>query len=966
MPHELMGLSIGAVGVGTTIRDGGEGPGALGRVKVVPFLETGRTTELAGRQEERGVLDRLAAAVRGGESQALVVHGAPGVGKSALLEYLARRARDFRVARTAGVRPDMELAFAAVHQLCVPIMDHLSRLPEPQRNALEAVFGMSPGPTPDPVAVGVAVLRLLYEAAREQPLLCLVDDQQWLDQASAQVLAFVARKLGAGRLGIVFGTRARGGDLEGLPELAVEGLDDADARLLLEAASTGPIEKQVRDQIIAEAQGNPQALLELPRSLTAAGPMGEFGLPGALRPHDGVREVFLQRVGALPTGTRRLLLIVAADPAGDPALVWQAAGQLGIGADQAGPAVGAGLAEFGKRVRFRHPLVRRVIYASASAAEKREVHGALAESIDPQIDPDRRAWHRALAAPWPDDDVAAELELSASSAKARAGLSAAASLLERATMLTRDPAQRAARALDAARAKIEAGAFESARDLLGVAAAGPLSEMEQARAGLLRARLTAVRSRAADAPFQLVEAARRVEPFDAAHAQMAYLEAFAAAMLAGRLAAPGSHSRDVARAVTAAWQFPQARPRLEPLLTGLAANFTDGYLAGVPALRQALAAYSDGEPSHEDIQRLWLANMAALHLWDDDLWDSLSTRYLRLARMAGSVGYLPLALCTRSYFLLFSGELNAAASLTDEGHRASEATGSNIALYSALNLAALRGRKSEVSTLAEAATRDAEFRGKGWGQAIIEWSNAVLNNGLGHYREAAAAATAALRHQEYPDTRYPGAASWAATELVEAGVRTGMSEAACGAYRWLAAATSDSRTDWALGVQARSLALLSAGDAAESLYREAVTRLSRSRARPELARAHLLYGEWLRRERRRAEARDQLRTARRMLEVMGMAAFADRARRELLATGETARKRGGTADDRQLTAQETQVARLARDGMSNPEIAALLFLSPRTVQYHLGNVFAKLGISSRDQLSRMLPDEPPQAGQTRG
>ena len=435
--------------------------------------------ELTGRRAECDMLGRLVASVRAGESRTLVVHGEPGVGKTALLEYLAGQAPGCRVVRAAGVQSEMELAFAVLHQLCAPMLDRLDRLPVPQRDALRTAFGLSAGLAPDRFLVGLAVLGLLSEVAEERPLVCIVDDEQWLDSASAQVLAFVARRLGAESVGLVFGARVPTGDLAGLPELVVEGLREDDARALLDSALTGPLDARVRDQIVAETHGNPLVLLELPRGLTAAELAGGFGLPGAVPLSGSIEESFRRRIEALPAETRRLLLLAAADPTGDPVLVWRAAGRLGIGAEAAAPAVEAGLAEFGVRVRFRHPLVRSVAYRSAPAQERQLAHAALAEATDPAIDPDRRAWHLAQAAPRPDEDIAAELERSAGRAQARGGLAAAAAFLERAVMLTPDPSRRAGRALAAANTKFAAGAFDAAQDLLAVAGAGPL---ERARA----------------------------------------------------------------------------------------------------------------------------------------------------------------------------------------------------------------------------------------------------------------------------------------------------------------------------------------------------------------------------------------------------------------------------------------------------------------------------------------------------
>jgi DNA-binding CsgD family transcriptional regulator len=913
-----------------------------------------RPAKLIGRRAECRALDRLAGAVRAGESRALGVRGDVGVGKTALLEYLAGRALGCRVARAAGAQSEMELAFAGLHQLCAPMLDRLGDLPTPQQDALRVAFGMSAGPAPDRFLVGLAALSLLSEIAGEKPLICLVDDVQWLDHASVQVLAFAARRLGAESVGLVFAARVPGGDLAGLQELVLGGLQEADARALLSSVLPGLIDPRVRDQIVAETRGNPLALLELPRGLTPAQLAGGFGLPGAVPLAGSIEESFRRRVQALPGPARRLLLLAAADPTGDPALVWRAAAGLGIGTGAAAPAAETGLADFGTRVRFRHPLVRSVVYQSATARDRQEVHAALAEVSDARVDPDRRAWHRAQAAPGPDEDVAAELERSAGRARARGGLGAAAAFLKHAAELTLDPALRAGRALAAARIKVEAGAFDVAGELLAMAESGPLSDAHQAHADLVRAQLAFVTNRGSDAPLLLLKGAERLKHIDAGLSRATYLDALSAAIFAGRLASPGSSVLEVACAAGAAPPPPQVPRAHDLLLDGLAAHYNEGYAAGVPMLRAALTAFGAGMSAEDELHWTWLACVAAaIRVWDDDRWEALSARHVQLAREAGALSELPLALTSRAYFLLFSGDLTAAALLTDEVQAVMEATGSHLAPYGAMGLAAFRGDEARALALIEATVEDVTRRGEGVGVTFAEWASAALNNGLGHYDEALAAAQRAC---SFDDDL--GSLLWATVELIEAAARTGATAAAAGAVDRLEEMTSASDTQWGLGIRARSRALLSEGEAAERLYREAITRLARTRLRVDLARAHLLYGEWLRRERRRNDAREQLRTAYGMLEAMGAAAFAERARRELRATGEAVHKRPPYAQRDELTVQEAQIARLARDGLSNPEIGTRLFISARTVQYHLGKVFSKLGITSRGQLGRVLPGDP--------
>jgi DNA-binding CsgD family transcriptional regulator len=900
------------------------------------------------------VLDRFVDAVRSGESRSLVMHGEAGVGKTALLDYLAAHAAGCRVVRAVGAQSEMELAFAGLHQLCAPMLGHVQRLPVPQRDALRTAFGLSAGAVPDRFLIGLAVLSLLSHVAEERPLICLLDDGQWLDRSSALTLTFVARRLGAESVGLVFTGRTRDADLARLPELPVEGLSDADARSLLVGALTGPIDARVRDQLVSETRGNPLALLELPRGLTPEQLAGGFGLPGALPLADNIQGSFQRRMASLPDDTRRLLLLAAADPSGDPALVWRAAARLGIGPQAGVPAAESGLAAFGTRLRFRHPLVRSAAYQAAAAQDRREAHRALAEATDPQLDPDRRAWHRAQAASGPDEDIAAELQRSAARAQARGGRTAEAAFLERATTLTLDPARRAERALAAAQAKSAAGAFNAASTLLEVAEAGPLSDFERARADLVRAQLAFVTSRGTEAPPLLLRAASRLAPIDSGLSRATYLDAISAAIFAGRLASPDSGVLEMARAASNAPPSPQPPRAPDLLLDGLTAHYNEGYAAGVPMLRQALAAFGDGMSADEELHWLWLADgVAALRVWDDDRWDVLSARHVQLARDTGALSELPLALTSRAYLLLFAGELTAAALLTHELQAVKEATGSGLAPYGAFGLAVLRGDKARASALIDASLQEITKRGEGVGIAFAEWSIATLNNGLGQYEAAAAAAQRACAYGDDP-----GSTNWATVELIEAAARAGMTDAAANAYDQLVMMTSASDTDWALGIRARSLALLSEAETVESLYRESIARLARTRLRVDLARAHLLYGEWLRRERRPGEAREQLRTAHGMLEAMGVGAFAERANRELRAAGGAARKRAASARHEELTAQESQIARLASVGLSNPEIGARLFISARTVQYHLRKVFTKLGITSRSQLSSTLPRDP--------
>jgi DNA-binding CsgD family transcriptional regulator len=906
------------------------------------------------RDVERAVLDRFVAGVRAGEGQALVVRGEPGVGKTVLLDYLARRSGGCRMVRAAGVQSEIELAYAGLHQLCGPLMDHAGRLPGPQQQALQTVFGLSDGPPPDRFMVGLAVLGLLSEVAGEQPLICVIDDEQWLDQASAQVLTFAARRLAADPVGLVFAAREPGAELAGLPELAVPGLRERDARALLDSALAGPLDVRVRELIVAETRGNPLALLELPRGLTQAELAGGFGLPGGVGPPGlvpltgQIEESFRRQLDALPAPTRRLLVLAAADPSGNPALMRQAAGRLGIPLAAERPAVEAGLVDFGAQVRFRHPLLRSVAYRSASAADRQEVHGALAAVTDPAADPDRRAWHRAQAAAGPDAEVAAELERSAGRAQARGGLAAAAAFLERSARLTVDPVRRGERTVAAAQASLQAGTFDKALELLAGAEAGPLDELQGARVDLLRGQIAFASGMGAEAPPLLLKAAGRLEPLDLDLARETYLDAWGAALFAGHLADAGD-LREVSRAALAApAQVPPPRS-IDLLLDGVALAVTDDPVAAVPVLRQAVAAFtSAGTPVEERLRWSWLAILPANYLWDVDGWLAISAGAVQLAREVGALDQLPLGLQSHATAITWCGDFPAAAALITEARLVSEATGTLMPPLAAMQLAALRGREGEAAPLIEAVVAAATAGGQGLALSYTRWVAAVLCNGLGRYADAAAAA-----RQASQDMRAFIVSSWALPELIEAAARTGNTRLAAGAIDQLAETTQPSGTDWAVGLEARCRALVSQGQAADDLYREAIDRFGRTRLRSDLARAHLLYGEWLRHENRRTDARVQLRTAHELLSEIGMEAFAERARRELLAAGETVRRKtAGTVST--LTPQEGQIARLAAEGESNPQIGAQLFLSARTVEWHLRKVYTKLGIGSRRELHSAL------------
>jgi DNA-binding CsgD family transcriptional regulator len=907
-------------------------------------------SRLLGREREREVLGRLFDDARAGHGGVLVLHGEPGVGKTALVTFALENGQDFGVVRTAGIEGEMELPYAALQQLCSPIIELSERLPDPQREALAVAFGLSVGVAPDPFLVGLAVLGLLSEAAEQRPVLCVVDDAQWLDDASARALAFLARRLLAERIALLFAVRERGATLAGFPEINVGPLGRRDARALLESVLPARVDERVLERIVAETRGNPLALLELPRGMTPAQLAGGFGLPEALSLSARLEEHFTRRLASISTDGRRLLLLAAADPTGDLALVSRAAERLEIPESVARTLASDGVLDLNAGVVFRHPLARSAVYRAATVDERSGAHLALADTTDPDLDPDRRAWHRAQATSMPDEDVAAELERSAARAQARGGFAAAAAFLERSSVLTLDPARRAARALAAAQAKYEAGAFDETLTLAGNAEVGPLDGLQRAELDLLRARISFAAERGNESPRLLLAAAKNFEPFDARRARQIYLDALSAALFAGRLAG-STGAREVAAAVRAL--PPSATPlaAADLLLDGLARMIIEGPSSGTPALQEALRAFSSGDVGEADDRRWrgWLAGRAAGFIWDYEAWDSLTMRQVRAAREAGALAQLPFALSTRVGVCLFGGDVASAAALVEEADELAEATdGRIVPPYGVLTVAAFRGREDELTRSMATSTEVFLRDGEGMGLTLAHWARALLLNGLGRYDEAFAAA-----EQASEDPHEVWFSTFALVELIEAASRSGRSERAAEALEILAASTSASGTPWALGVEARCHALLARDGDAERFYREAIARLEPTRLRVDLARARLLYGEWLRRERRRLDAREQLRVAYDFFSDAGMEAFAERARVELRATGEHARMRTADTLD-QLTPQEAQISRLVAQGHTNREIAAQLFISPSTVEYHLGKVFRKLDVKSRTQMAARI------------
>ncbi|ADB33493.1 transcriptional regulator, LuxR family [Kribbella flavida DSM 17836] len=877
---------------------------------------------LLGRREAVQRLDQLVEAARKGNGGALVLRGEAGIGKSALLDHGRQAAAGFWVIEASGSEFETELPFAALHQLCVPVLGHLGELSQRHSEALQVAFGLAAG-RPDFFGIGLATLELLAAASRRSPLLCVVDDAQWLDDASAKVLTFLARRLASEPVAMVFAARTPDGaaGLEELPGLVLEGLNDGDARALLAAESAAPIDEQVRDRILAEARGNPLALLELPRA-------GGFAMPDTSSVPNRIERSFEARLLELPAGARLLLTVASADPTGDPGLLWRAAQQLGVDVTAASTAAEAsGLVEFSTRVRFCHPLARSAAYRTAATGERQAAHRALAAVTASTADPDRQVWHRAQGNSGPDDELAAALEQSAARAQARGGVAAAAAFLERAAALSLDPALRAERTLAAVQAKLDAGMTDAAADLLTTVETSAVDEAAQARVDLLHGQIDFVRHAHSDGAMSMVRAAHRLAPVDALRSRDCFLDALEMGLVVGRAGGVMDMVLNEARSAPAAPQSPD-------LLDALVLLATEGHQSAVPLVRQVLA------DSELWTRRPALATVLAAELWDLATHAEITAWLVRTGREIGSPLLLRLGLAQLACRAVASGEFTEAMAAVAEEEAVADALGVPTSLYPQLHLAAMRGRRQEAFELIATATSVATDLGSGLIIANVHWATALLNNALADYPAALAAARQAV---EAGDLYLAGIAL---PELVEAAVRCDEHAVAAAALESLTERTAASGTSWGLGVAAFARALVTD---AEDNYVEAVERLGDSPALPYRGRAHLLYGEWLRREGRRRDAREHLRTAHELFSGTGMEAFARRAADELRATGEVARNRSTDGGD-QLTLQEVHIARLVATGATSKEVASRLFLSPRTVDAHLRNIFRKLGITSRRQL----------------
>jgi DNA-binding CsgD family transcriptional regulator len=904
---------------------------------------------LTGRANECALLDELLDVVRTGQSKSLVLAGEAGIGKTALLDQLVATATDFRLMRALGVESEMEMAYASLHQMCAPLVDRFEELSAPQHDALEVAFGMRTGATPDRFLIGLAVLNLLSAISEERPVLCVVDDVQWLDQASALTFSFVAQRLLAEPVAMVFAAREPGDALQNLPRLNVSGLQQPDAGALLDSTVPFILDHRVREQIIVETRGNPLALLQLPRGLTATQLATGFGIVEAQPLSPRIEQSFIRRLELLPTESRRLLVVAAAEPTGDPLLLWGAADRLGIARAAADSAESQQLLTIGERVAFWHPLVRTAVYRSARPSERRAVHEALAAATDERTDPDRRAWHRASAARDPDEQVAVELERSAVRAQERGGLAAAAAFLQRSVAMSAEADNRRARALGAAHACLNAGAYEPALEMLAVAGSRPLDDRQRGQLELLEGMAAYAQRRGSDAPPLLLRAAETLTPFDPNLARETYLDAWSAALFAGQLADAGS-LYDVSRRTRSA-PPPAGPPRAcDALLDGMSLLLTEGRAAATPFLQRAATEFAGGGASVDEVMRWgWVATVGAVVVWDYESCVAIAKRGVELARESGALTVLAVALNILSQAVAMGGDFKTAEQLIAEVDTVTDATGTQVLQYGALYLRAFQGRAADVATIGEVTVREARVGGQGTAIEYADLATAVVLNAAGRNGEAIAPARAAA--DATPELVVAG---WALLELVEAAAGSGDTDVARGALERVAERNSVITTDWGFGVEARSRALISKASSAEGLYLEAIERLSRTALLPDLARAELLYGEWLRRTERREDARAHLHVADEHFTSIGMERFAQRARAELVATGETVRER--SADARVvLTPQEQQIARLARDGLTNAEIGGRLFLSPRTVEWHLRGVYRKLGISSRRELEIALP-----------
>jgi DNA-binding CsgD family transcriptional regulator len=905
---------------------------------------------LIGRRGEQRVVADLLAAMRRGRSGVLVIRGEPGIGKTALLADSLALASDSRIVTISGAESEIELAYAGVQQLCAPFLNYLDALPGPQKNALRVALGSqeaAAGGTPDRLLVGLALLTLLGEAARDRPVVCIVDDAQWVDAASLDAIGFVARRLLADPIAIFFAARQLGAEhqLSGLPELELGGLEDADARALLREMVPGRLDERAREVLLAESGGNPLALLELHKALNPEELAGGYGLAQAASRISRISSSFERRLNELPSETVLLMLIAAADAAARSDWLWAAAERLGLDASVAQPAEDAGLITVFDGLRFRHPLIRSAVYRTAPIAARHRVHAALAQVITGSAADEHRAWHRAKAAPRPDEQIATELLRASERAGARGGVAAAAAFLALSADLTSDAELRVQRRLKAANAKLDAGAPAAASELMVSISAENDSEHVGARIALLRAKLAFAINRGRDAPPLLLAAAERLSRLDPLLSRETYLAALMAAMNVGRLPADErSMARSIAEAARSAPPAAEPPRAVDLLLDGLVVRLTDGYAAAAPLLTRGLREYlREDALGTADPRWHGVTHRVCLDLFDRAASNALAARQVEMLRAAGELTVLPAVLYQYAGLCITEGRFNQATGLIVEAEAVIAATGAPPLASIRPYLAAYRGQEQLCRTLVESAIGDATIRGEGGEVTVALCSKAILHNSYGQYAEALEACAAVSSFDDVGNYGYM------LVEMIEAATRCGEGQVAAEALERLTERADASGSKTAQGLAARSAALVAGDDPrAEAEYQRSIELLEQSYSLYAM-RTRLVYGEWLRRVRRRRDARVELRIAYDAFAAMGAEGFADRARKELTVAGETIYP-GPPGQAVGLTAQESHIARLAREGHTTSEIAGQLFLSPRTVEWHLSRIFAKLGIASRRDL----------------
>lgn len=899
-----------------------------------------------GRADELTVIDRLLAGAYDQASGALVVRGEPGIGKTTLLAYAADAAADWRVLRGSGVETEVDLPYAGLHLLLRPALDRLGALPEPQRNALQRVFGLAPAPGQEPadrLLVGVAVLSLLSELAEDGPLLCLVDDAHWLDPASAQALVFAARRLGTEGVVMVFAAR----DTESvftsseLPELRLSGLDPSAAAALLDER-VHDLAPELRRRMLAEAGGNPLAITELPAAVANLRASDVRTLPATLPLTDRLREAFAGRIRSMPDATRMLLVVAAAHDTGELDVVLRAGARLGAAPGDLEPAERSGLVRADlAAVTFRHPLVRAAVYESAPHRYRVDAHAALAATLDGPHDAERRAWHRAATATDPDEDIAAELERSAEAAAARSGYAAAVSAHERAAHLTPPGERRARRLALAAEAALNGGDLQAATDLADRAAA-------QTTDLVLRSRLAGAQGTAAfyrgslpEARRLLVNAASMVAADDPRRAADLLLDAVHVGWYLGAQPVTDAAER------LAALPLPPDDP-LSHVVRLLVWCVRDAVDSPSPDSLTAVVTRAR-DTGYGGPDRLILAATALQATGQDAEAHRVATRMLRNHRERGWLGQLPPVLSCMARSQLFHGQHLAARDAAEEGVRIAQAAGHDT-LATDLSgvlavLAAFRGDADACRAHSDDARAAPGPDLLAPGLAWAHWADGLLHLGSGRWERAFSHLDALSRS---PARHHlPGRRS--IPDRIEAATRLGRTAHIVDALTQLTEWADRVRQPWLDAVVLRCRAMLARDSDADDLYRAAIQRHEPDNRGFERARTHLLYGEWLRRSRRKADARTHLRAALDVFEPLGAVPWAARARGELSAAG-GAIAPSAPGDTTVLTPQEQAVTRLAAQGLSNRDIAAQLFLSPRTVANHLYKAFPKLGIATRTDL----------------